>query len=76
METYIYYGEYILSFAVSTESVEMLDAAMAAGADVNAQDTLGNTAMHVVLGIIVNTIPARFLPTVPNLAVISPHTSP
>lgn len=46
---YAYYGEYPLSFAASTENTAVYDLLLDNGADVNAQDDLGNTALHLTV---------------------------
>ena len=42
-----YYGEYALSFAASTGQCKLVDALVRAGADLTAQDTHGNTCLHM-----------------------------
>ena len=46
---FVYYGEYIHSFCACCKQVAMLDKCLEHGANINAQDTLGNTALHVVI---------------------------
>lgn len=46
---YIYYGEYIHSFCACSQQVAMLDQCIERGASINAQDSFGNTALHVVI---------------------------
>ncbi len=59
---YVYYGEYVHSFCACSMQVAMLDKCLEHGADINAQDTLGNTALHVV--IMLSHRCALFLPAV------------
>jgi transient receptor potential cation channel subfamily V protein 6 len=44
-----YYGEYALSFAVSTGQSNIVDILLRAGADALAQDTHGNTCLHMAV---------------------------
>ena len=44
-----YYGEYALSFAASTGQGELVEILLAAGADATAQDTHGNTCLHMAV---------------------------
>ena len=46
---YVYYGEYVHSFCACSKQVAMLDKCLEHNANINAQDTLGNTALHVVI---------------------------
>jgi len=45
----VYYGEYPLSFAISTGQKEMAELLLQAGARVDNQDTYGNTALHMAV---------------------------
>ena len=44
-----YYGEYALSFAASTGQGDLVEILLAAGADATAQDTHGNTCLHMAV---------------------------
>ena len=44
-----YYGEYALSFAVSTGQGNIVDILLRAGADASARDTHGNTCLHMAV---------------------------
>ena len=44
-----YYGEYALSFAVSTGQGSLVNTLLEAGADATAQDTHGNTCLHLAV---------------------------
>jgi len=44
-----YYGEYPLAFAISTNQFEIFDALLAAGADMNVEDSNGNNILHVLV---------------------------
>lgn len=46
---YAYYGEYPIHFAAATGNQEIYDYLIDHGADPNAQDTFGNTAVHMVV---------------------------
>lgn len=46
---YAYYGEYPIHFAAATGNQEIYDYLIDHGADPNAQDTFGNTALHMVV---------------------------
>lgn len=44
-----YYGEFALSFAASTGQGDLVEILLAAGADATAQDTHGNTCLHMAV---------------------------
>ncbi|XP_043935099.1 transient receptor potential cation channel subfamily V member 6-like [Protopterus annectens] len=44
----IYYGEHILSFAACTGNEEIVKLLIKNGADIRAQDSLGNTVLHIL----------------------------
>lgn len=46
---YAYYGEYPIHFAAATGNQEIYDYLIDHGANPNAQDTFGNTALHMVV---------------------------
>ena len=46
---YCYFGEFLLGFAASSGQMELVELCLAAGSDVNAQDTLGNTVLHIIV---------------------------
>ncbi|XP_062610763.1 uncharacterized protein LOC134272556 isoform X2 [Saccostrea cucullata] len=48
-EGYAYYGEYPIHFAAATGNQEIYDYLIGHGGDPNAQDTFGNTALHMVV---------------------------
>ncbi|XP_078309757.1 uncharacterized protein LOC111108840 isoform X4 [Crassostrea virginica] len=48
-EGYAYYGEYPIHFAAATGNQEIYDYLIDHGANPNAQDTFGNTALHMVV---------------------------
>ncbi|EDV19284.1 uncharacterized protein TRIADDRAFT_62262 [Trichoplax adhaerens] len=48
-EGYAYYGEYPLAFAACFERKDMYDYLLDKGAQVNAQDTFGNTILHLLI---------------------------
>ncbi|XP_026854989.2 transient receptor potential cation channel subfamily V member 6 [Electrophorus electricus] len=45
----IYYGEHILAFACCTGNKKMMSMLIKAGANIRAQDTLGNTLLHILI---------------------------
>ena len=45
----VYFGEYLLSFAAVLNLHEMVELIVAHGADVNAKDSRGNTALHMLV---------------------------
>nr|XP_023648528.1 transient receptor potential cation channel subfamily V member 6-like [Paramormyrops kingsleyae] len=44
----LYYGEHIVSFAACVGNEEILNALINAGANIRAQDTFGNTVLHIL----------------------------
>ncbi|XP_072536668.1 transient receptor potential cation channel subfamily V member 6 [Salminus brasiliensis] len=45
----IYYGEHILAFASSVGNEEIISMLIKAGANIRAQDSLGNTILHILI---------------------------
>ncbi|XP_051889310.1 transient receptor potential cation channel subfamily V member 6-like [Pristis pectinata] len=45
----VYYGEHVLSFAACVGNEEIVRILIESGADITAQDTLGNTVLHVLV---------------------------
>ena len=46
---FCYFGEFLLGFAASSGQEELVELCISAGCDINAQDTLGNTVLHIIV---------------------------
>eukprot|EP00941_MAST-03F_sp_MAST-3F-sp1_P000033 g33.t1 len=46
---FVYYGEYVLSFAACCGSISMVKVCLDSGADINAQDIFGNSVLHALV---------------------------
>ena len=49
LSTYCYFGEFLLGFAASSGQKELVELCLDHGCDINAQDTLGNTVLHIIV---------------------------